>query len=202
MPKSVYKWEPKAQPGEELTQVSMQILLVYFKCIYENIGMRGLPQLAQCLRICLPMQRTSVRSLLGELISYMLQCNKRSPPPLLRIITRESQHTSTMSPRTSMKTWGSQNKSINNKIELKSPWTIIKENFRTDLGRLKSCKASSAILNLLSDAIRTPWIHLGQKNIITFMKDVCEHVKSGAGKLQPSGLDTYELRMVCTFLDG
>ena len=34
------------------------------------------------------------------------------------------------------------------------------------------------------------------------MKDVCEHVKLGAGKLQPSGLDTYELRMVCTFLDG
>lgn len=34
------------------------------------------------------------------------------------------------------------------------------------------------------------------------MKDVYEHVKSGAGKLQPSGLDTYDLRMVCTFLDG
>ena len=96
--RSVYKWETKAQAGEELTRVSMQILLVYFKCIYENIGMRGLPQLAQCLRICLPMQRMGVQSLLGELISYTLRGNKRSPLPLLWIVTRESQHTSMMSP--------------------------------------------------------------------------------------------------------
>lgn len=60
--------------------------------------MRGLPQLAQCLSICLPMQQTAVQSLLGELISYTLRGNKRSPPPLLQIVTRESQHTSMMSP--------------------------------------------------------------------------------------------------------